>query len=209
MTLESDGFTCANTDRGRDGIYIAAAQKYDIIVLDLMLPDIDGYKVLSSLRGKKNSTPVLMLSGFDDADKKIDGLKAGADDFLGKPFNARELIARARAIIRRSERAADTVVKTGKVSVNLTAHTVDIGGRLLRLASKESSLLELLSKDKGKIVSRATISDHLYPGTNGPNDLRIIDVFVSKLRKKLSRATDGETHIDTLWKRGYVLRDPV
>jgi len=196
------------TDSGEEGIELAKLYDYDLIVLDLSLPDIDGYEVLRKLRLSKVTTPTLILSGHDAAESKIKGFGCGADDYLTKPFNREELIARIHAIVRRSKGHAQSVIRTGKLAVNLDAKTVEVAGHPVHLTGKEYQMLELLSLRKGSTLTKEMFLNHLYGGMDEP-EVKIIDVFICKLRKKLSAATQGETYIETVWGRGYVLRDPV
>ncbi len=207
LMLRAEGFICDTTDLGEDGLEIGKLYDYDIIVLDLMLPDIDGYEVLRRLRAAKVQTPVLILSGLTEPDKKIKGLGFGADDYLTKPFDRGELVARVQAIVRRAKGHAAPVIRTGKLAVNLDARTVEVDGRPVHLTGKEYGILELLSLRKGTTLTKEMFLNHLYGGMDEP-ELKIIDVFVCKLRKKLASATGGATYIETVWGRGYVLRDP-
>jgi two-component system cell cycle response regulator CtrA len=172
-----------------------------------MLPDMDGYDVLKSLRAAKVTTPILILSGLSELDNKIKGLGFGADDYLTKPFDKRELIARIQAIVRRSQGHSQSVILTGKVKVNLDTRTVEVDGKPLHLTGKEYGILELLSLRKGSTLTKEMFLNHLYGGMDEP-EVKIIDVFICKLRKKLANAADGENYIETVWGRGYVLRDP-
>ena len=208
LMLQSEGYICDCTDLGEDGLEIGKLYDYDIIILDLMLPDIDGYEVLRRLRAARVKTPTLILSGLSDLDDKIKGLGVGADDYLTKPFDKRELIARIQAIVRRSKGHSDSIIKTGKLTVNLDTRTVEVEGQPLHLTGKEYGILELLSLRKGTTLTKEMFLNHLYGGLDEP-ELKIIDVFVCKLRKKLAAATGGENYIETVWGRGYVLRDPV
>ncbi len=208
LMLKSEGYICDTTDLGEDGLEIGKLYDYDIMVLDLMLPDIDGYEVVRRLREARVETPILILSGLNEPDNKIKGLGIGADDYLTKPFDKRELIARVQAIVRRSKGHADSVIKTGKLEVNLDARTVEVDAKPVHLTGKEYGILELLSLRKGTTLTKEMFLNHLYGGMDEP-ELKIIDVFVCKLRKKLSQASDGENYIETVWGRGYVLRDPV
>ncbi len=207
MMLRSESYVCDTTDMGEDGLEIGKLYDYDIIVLDLMLPDIDGYEVLRRLRAARVQTPILILSGLSGLDDKIKGLGVGADDYLTKPFDKRELIARIQAIVRRSKGHPDSIIQTGKLKVNLDARTVEVDGQPLHLTGKEYGILELLSLRKGTTLTKEMFLNHLYGGMDEP-ELKIIDVFVCKLRKKLSAATGGDNYIETVWGRGYVLRDP-
>ena len=195
------------TDLGEEGIDLAKLYDYDLILLDLNLPDIDGHEVLRQLRMARISTPILILSGADDTDSKIKGFGFGADDYLTKPFHRDELVARIHAIIRRSKGHSQSVIRTGKISVNLDAKTVEVGGKSVHLTGKEYQMLELLSLRKGTTLTKEMFLNHLYGGMDEP-ELKIIDVFICKLRKKLSEATGDENYIETVWGRGYVLRDP-
>lgn len=208
MMLRSDGYVCDTTDMGEDGLEIGKLYDYDIIILDLMLPDIDGYEVLRRLRAAQVKTPILILSGLTSLDEKIKGLGFGADDYLTKPFDKRELVARLQAIVRRSKGHSESVIRTGKLAVNLDARTVEAEGKPVHLTGKEYGILELLSLRKGTTLTKEMFLNHLYGGIDEP-ELKIIDVFVCKLRKKLGQATDGDNYIETVWGRGYVLRDPV
>ncbi|MFT5182490.1 MAG: two-component system cell cycle response regulator CtrA [Alphaproteobacteria bacterium] len=208
LMLKSEGYICDTTDLGEDGLEIGKLYDYDIMVLDLMLPDIDGYEVVRRLREARVETPILILSGLSEPDNKIKGLGVGADDYLTKPFDKRELIARVQAIVRRSKGHADSVIKTGKLQVNLDARTVEVDAKPVHLTGKEYGILELLSLRKGTTLTKEMFLNHLYGGMDEP-ELKIIDVFVCKLRKKLSQASAGEIYIETVWGRGYVLRDPV
>ncbi len=207
MMLRSDGYVIDVTDLGEDGLEIGKLYDYDIIILDLMLPDIDGYEVLRRLRAARVRTPILILSGLTELDHKVKGLGFGADDYLTKPFHKRELIARIHAIVRRSKGHSDSVIRTGKLAVNLDAHTVEVDKQPLHLTGKEYGILELLSLRKGTTLTKEMFLNHLYGGMDEP-ELKIIDVFVCKLRKKLAAATGGMNYIETVWGRGYVLRDP-
>ena len=208
LMLRSESFICDTTDLGEDGLEIGKLYDYDIIILDLMLPDIDGYEVLRRLRAARVRTPILILSGLGELDHKIKGLGFGADDFLTKPFDRRELIARIQAIVRRAKGHSESVIRTGKLLVNLDSRVVEVEGQPLHLTGKEYGILELLSLRKGTTLTKEMFLNHLYGGMDEP-ELKIIDVFVCKLRKKLNKATGGESYIETVWGRGYTLRDPV
>jgi two-component system cell cycle response regulator CtrA len=195
------------TDLGEEGIDLAKLYDYDLILLDLGLPDMAGHEVLRQIRLARVETPILILSGADDTDSKLKGFGFGADDYLTKPFHRDELVARIHAIIRRSQGHSQSVIKTGRISVNLDAKTADVDGMPVHLTGKEYQMLELLSLRKGTTLTKEMFLNHLYGGMDEP-ELKIIDVFICKLRKKLSEANDGENYIETVWGRGYVLRDP-
>jgi two-component system, cell cycle response regulator CtrA len=196
------------TDLGEDGIDLAKLYDYDLILLDLNLPDMSGHEVLRQLRLARIETPILILTGADDTENKIKGFGFGADDYLTKPFHREELVARIHAIIRRSKGHSQSVIRTGQVNVNLDAKTVDVGGASVHLTGKEYQMLELLSLRKGTTLTKEMFLNHLYGGMDEP-ELKIIDVFICKLRKKLAEATGGQNYIETVWGRGYVLREPL
>jgi len=195
------------TDLGEEVIDLAKLYDYDLILLDLNLPDMNGHEVLRQLRIARVETPILILSGADDTESKIKGFGFGADDYMTKPFHREELVARIHAIIRRSKGHSQSIIHTGRVAVNLDAKTVEVDGKTVHLTGKEYQMLELLSLRKGTTLTKEMFLNHLYGGMDEP-ELKIIDVFICKLRKKLSNATGGENYIETVWGRGYVLRDP-
>lgn len=207
LMLKSEGYVVDNTDLGEDGLEIGKLYDYDIIILDLMLPDMDGYEVLKRLRAAKVETPVLILSGLTEMDNKIKGLGFGADDYLTKPFDKRELVARTQAIVRRSQGHSQSKIITGRVVVNLDTRTVEVDSKPLHLTGKEYGIIELLSLRKGTTLTKEMFLNHLYGGMDEP-EVKIIDVFICKLRKKIEVATEGQNYIETVWGRGYVLRDP-
>ncbi len=205
--LKKEGMIVDTTDLGEDGLEIGKLYDYDIIILDLMLPDMNGYEVLKSLRAAKVNTPVLILSGLSEPDKKVKGLGYGADDYLTKPFDKAALLARLQAVGRRSKGHSNSIIRTGDVEVNLDTQTVTVGTKTLHLTGKEYGIMELLSLRKGSTLNKDQFLNHLYGGIDEP-ELKIIDVFICKLRKKLEKASGGKNYIETVWGRGYVLRDP-
>lgn len=207
LMLKSADMVVDATDLGEDGLEIGKLYDYDLIILDLMLPDMDGLEVLRRLRNARVHTPVLILSGLAESEMKVKGLGIGADDYLTKPFVKDELLARIQAIVRRSKGHSASVIRTGRLAVNLDAHTVEVNGKPVHLTGKEYGILELLSLRKGTTLTKDMFLNHLYGGMDEP-ELKIIDVFICKLRKKLAMATEGDNYIETVWGRGYVLRDP-
>ncbi len=207
LMLKSDGFNVYTTDLGEEGVDLGKVYDYDIILLDLNLPDMTGFDVLKSLRVAKVNTPILILTGQGDIETKVRGLGFGADDYMTKPFHKDELVARIHAIVRRSKGHSQSVISTGNLTVNLDAKTVEVAGQRVHLTGKEYQMLELLSLRKGTTLTKEMFLNHLYGGMDEP-ELKIIDVFICKLRKKLAAATEGEHYIETVWGRGYVLRDP-
>ena len=205
--LVDEGWTTDTAQNGEEGFELGKLYDYDIIILDLKLPDIDGYDVLRRLRRVGVQTPLLILSGKNEITDKVRGLVTGADDYLTKPFNRTELIARLRAVIRRARGYSQPIVVTGSIAVNLEGKTVESNGVPIHLTSKEYQILELLCLRKGMTLTKEMFLDHLYGGMDEP-EVKIIDVFICKLRKKLAKAADGQHCIETIWGRGYVLRNP-
>jgi two-component system cell cycle response regulator CtrA len=207
LMLQSEGFNVYTTYLGEEGVALGKLYDYDIIILDLNLPDVSGYEVLKTLRVSKVSTPILILSNFAGIEHKVRCLGFGADDYMTNPFHKDELVARIHAIVRRSKGHAQSVIDTGELSVNLATKTVEVHGQRMHLTGKEYQMLELFSLRKGKPLTKQMILNHLYGGMDEPQ-LKIIDVFICRLRKKLQMATGGQHYIETVWGGGYVLRDP-
>ena len=168
---------------------------------------MSGIDVLRTLRVAKINTPIMILSGSSEIDTKVKTFAGGADDYMTKPFHKDEMIARIHAVVRRSKGHAQSVIKTGDIVVNLDAKTVEVNGNRVHLTGKEYQMLELLSLRKGTTLTKEMFLNHLYGGMDEP-ELKIIDVFICKLRKKLAASAHGKHHIETVWGRGYVLRDP-
>ena len=207
LMLECEGYEVQTTELGQRAVELVTRHAFDIIILDLGLPDLDGHEVLKRLRRAKIETPVLILSGLSEPGIKATGLRQGADDYLTKPFDRRELVARIGAVLRRAMRRPSSIVRVGALSIDLDAKLVKAANREIHLTVKEYEILELLATRKGMAVSKAMFLAHLYGGRDEPES-KIIDVFICKLRKKLGAAADGASYIDTLWGRGYVLREP-
>ncbi len=208
LMLTHANFNVYCTDLGEEAVELGKLYDYDLMLLDLNLPDMAGLEVLRQIRQARIGTPILILTGEDSTDIKLKGFGQGADDYMTKPFHRDELVARIHAIIRRSQGHSQALIHTGRVSVNLDAKTVEVDGGAVHLTGKEYQMLELLSLRKGTTLTKEMFLNHLYGGMDEP-ELKIIDVFICKLRKKLAEATGGENYIETVWGRGYVLRDPV
>ena len=202
--------TCAldMTDLGEEGVELAKLNPYDLILLDLNLPDRSGYDVLRALRVARVNTPVLILSGLTETANKVQGLELGADDYLTKPFHKDELLARVQAVVRRAQGPTEAVVRCGDLVVRLDAQRAEIAGQPVPLTVKEYQMLELLALQKGMTVSKDRFMSHLYGGRDEP-ELKIIDIFMCKLRKKLAAASGGADFVETVWGRGYMLREPL
>jgi two-component system cell cycle response regulator CtrA len=207
LMLRSDGFIIYTTDLGEDGVELGKLYDYDIVLLDLNLPDMSGFEVLRSLRVSKVRTPILILSGGSSIEEKVKGLGFGADDYMTKPFHRDELKARIHAIVRRSKGHAQSLIQISGLVLNLDTKIIKIDGVSVHLTGKEYKILELLSLRKGMTVTKEMLLNHLYDGMDEP-EAKIIDVFICKLRKKLADASNGKNYIETEWGRGYALREP-
>lgn len=196
--LEEEGYSVDIATDGEEGLHQARGVSYDAILLDLMLPGIDGWTILERLREEK-STPVLILTARDGVSERVRGLDGGADDYLTKPFELSELLARLRALIRRSKAHPSPVLKVGALEIDTNARTVRKDGELVILTAKEYSLLELLALHPNQIVSRSMIYDHIYDDTSDTLS-NVVDVYISTLRKKL-----GKDFVRTRRGEGYIV----
>ncbi len=204
--LEFEGFRVLSAGRGKEGLQLARAESPDAIVLDLMLPDANGYAVCEELRRFSAFVPVIMLTARSQESDKIRGLDAGADDYVTKPFSVNELIARIRAIFRRAARtsAVPDVVKIGGAEVNFSTHMLLAGGVEEQLSFYELELLRLLVERLGQPVSRDEILQKIW-GLEGAPTNRTVDNFIVKLRKKIEKHPDKPSHILTVYGFGYKL----
>jgi two-component system, cell cycle response regulator CtrA len=206
LMLRAESFNIHTTDLGEEGIDVGRIYDYDIILLDLNLPDMSGFEVLRSLRVSKVKTPVLILTGLAGIEDKVRGLGFGADDYMTKPFHKDELVARIQAIVRRSKGHAQSVIECGDLVVNLDTKMAQVNGTPLHLTAKEYQILELLSLRMGMTQTKDMVLNHLYGGMDEP-EMKIIDVFICKLRRKLADASGGRDYIETIWGSGYVMRE--
>jgi two-component system cell cycle response regulator CtrA len=206
MMLRSHGAIVDQTDTGEEALELVRHYDYDIMVLDLLLPDMEGYEVVRRMRSSRVDTPVLILSGLTRPQAKVKGFGMGADDYITKPFDKAELVARIQAVIRRSKGYSQPLLKIGNLQLNLDSRDVLVDGNQVHLTGKEYAILELLVLRKGMVLTKEAFLNHLYGGIDEP-EMKIIDVFICKLRKKLAQAGAGNL-IGTVWGRGYMMRDP-
>ncbi len=200
--LKDQGFHVDEADRGEDALELTDIYEYQVMILDLGLPDMSGDEVLNNLRAKNEHLPVLILSGEADVEARLSCLRAGTDDYLTKPFNMDELVARLHALVRRANGHANNRLQFGDITLDLTARDMRVGNTRVELTSKEYQMLELLCLRKGSVVSKESFLDHLYGGMDEP-EMKIIDVFICKLRKKIENAGASHPFIETVWGRGY------
>jgi two-component system cell cycle response regulator CtrA len=206
LMLRSHGAIVDQTDTGEEALELVRHYDYDIVVLDLLLPDMEGYEVVRRMRSSRVETPVLILSGLTRPQAKVKGFGMGADDYITKPFDKAELVARIQAVIRRSKGYSQPLLKIGNLQLNLDSRDVFADGQQVHLTGKEYAILELLVLRKGMVLTKEAFLNHLYGGIDEP-EMKIIDVFICKLRKKLAQAGAGNL-IGTVWGRGYMMRDP-
>jgi len=201
----SGGIVCDCVSSGSKAYQNALKYDYDMILLDLSLPDINGYEVLSKLRASRVKTPIMIISGDLSSETKSNCLDSGADDYITKPYDYLELISRIKAVYRRIRGKANSVVRVGDLVVNFDDRVVTIKDQRVDLTPTEYSILELLATKKGTILTKGTFINHLYHGVN-KKQTKIIDVFICKLRDKLKSA-GGKEYVSTVWGRGYILHD--
>ncbi len=206
LMIKSGGAIVDQVDTGEEALELVRHYDYDIVVLDLMLPDMEGYEVVRHMRAARIETPVLILSGLSRPQAKVKGLGLGADDFITKPFDKGELIARMQAVVRRSKGFSQPTLRVGALTLNLDSREVTIDGKTVHLTGKEYAILELLVLRKGMVLTKEAFLNHLYGGMDEP-EMKIIDVFICKLRKKLAQA-GADNLIGTIWGRGYMMREP-
>lgn len=205
LILRSGGAVVDGADTGEEALELVRHYDYDIVLLDLLLPDLEGYEVVRRMRAARIEVPVLILSGLSRPQAKVKGFGVGADDFMTKPFDQSELLARMQAVVRRSKGFSQPSLQVGAVQINLDSREVFANGTPVHLTSKEYSVLELLVLRKGIVLTKEVFLNHLYGGLDEP-EIKIIDVFICKLRKKLAHAGAGNL-IGTVWGRGYMIRE--
>jgi DNA-binding response OmpR family regulator len=203
--FEEEGFAVDVAYDGEDGLYFAQNNVYDAIVLDIMLPIIDGVSLLKTLRNQNNSTPVIMLTAKDTLKDKVLGLDSGSDDYLTKPFSFEELLSRTKAIIRRRYATSSPIITINDLEIDTAKKTVKRANVAIELSAKEYALLEFLAVNKDKVVSRTMIIEHLY-NEDFDLDSNIIDVFINKLRNKIDRNFKKKL-IHTIRGMGYSIKE--
>ncbi|MFQ3595523.1 MAG: response regulator transcription factor [Sphingomonadaceae bacterium] len=201
--LEGAGFTVYVTALGEDALELARAHRFDVVLLDLTLPDVPGQSVLKSLRAGRMNLPVIILSGESAIAVKLEGFQEGADDYVVKPFHPDELLARVNAVIRRARTAAPATIHVGPLAIDLQSRRASVEGTTVPLTGKEFQCLAFLAMRRGTTVTKEMFLAHLYGGQDEP-EMKIIDVFICKLRRKLSEAGSPPV-IETVWGRGYTI----
>lgn len=190
-----------------DAEEMARLYDYDVIISGILLPDKSGTELLKRLRGNGINTPFIVLSSVSSVAKKIECFDLGADDYIMRPCDKNELLARIRAIVRRAHGYAQALVKVGHMTLNLDTKVVKIEDKILNLTGKEYALLELLALRKGMIVSKEQFLNHLYGGTDEEPEMKIIDVFLFRIRNKIKKLSGGKDYVQTVWGRGYILQE--
>lgn len=203
--LSENGFTVDVADQGEDGLYLARTGHYDLIILDVMLPERDGWSLIAELRRSGKQTPVLFLTARDSVQDRVKGLELGADDYLVKPFAFSELLARVRSILRRGSARQHEILRVADLEIDLLRHKAIRGGKRLDLTPKEFSLLSLLARRMGEVLSRTLIAEQVWD-MNFDSDTNVVDVAVRRLRRKVDDPFTKKL-IRTLRGVGYVLED--
>ncbi|MCH4022272.1 MAG: response regulator transcription factor [Acetobacter sp.] len=206
QAMKTAGFTVDHVTCGEDAIGMLRGYDYDLAILELMLPDMEGYEVVRRIRNARIDTPVIILSSLTRPQAKVKAFSVGADDYLTRPVDQEELVARMLAILRRSKGFSEPALRVGMLTLTLDSREVMVGDVQVHLTGKEYAILELLVLRKGMVLTKDAFLNHLYGGMDEP-EMKIIDVFICKLRKKL-QAAGGGSLISTVWGRGYTLRDP-
>jgi two-component system cell cycle response regulator CtrA len=203
--LKSSGAVVDQVETSSEALDLISHYEYDIVLLDIILPDAEGYEVIKKMRNNKIDSPVLVFSGLSRPQAKIKALSLGADDFITKPYDKLELMARIKAIIRRSKGFSHHIINSGEIYIDTESREVKVNNNIIHLTNKEYSILELLVLRKGFVLTKEIFLNHLYGGLDEP-EIKIIDVFICKLRKKLSMAGVSNSII-TVWGRGYMIKD--
>ena len=202
--LRGSGYAVDSTDNGNDGLWMACENTYDAILLDIMLPGLDGLSVLEQLRERERDTPVLLLTAKDTIADRVKGLRKGADDYLIKPFALEELLARIEALCRRSYKKSTSTITLNDLVIDSSAKTVNRDGNLIDLTAREYAILEYLAMRQGAVISRSEIEEHIYDELVSPMS-NVVDSAICNLRKKIAKGPDDEEIIQTRRGQGYIL----
>lgn len=203
--LEEDYYSVDVALDGKEGSRLALSEEYDLIILDIMLPFIDGISILKNIRNEKNPTPVLMLTAKDNVEDKVLGLDAGADDYLSKPFAFDELLARVRALLRRNSTEKKAILAAGDLELDTQTHKAFRGGTEIQLTPREYAILEYLLRNKNRVISRTLLSEHVYD-YHFDSDTNVIDVYINKLRNKIDKGFYNPI-LQTVRGVGYIIKD--
>ncbi len=203
--LEENSFAVDLSFDGEEGLYMAETSQYDALLLDIMLPKLDGFTVLNRLREKKNNVPVIMLTARSEIGSRVEGLNKGADDYIAKPFDFSELLARLNAVIRRNKGSASPVIEIDDLIIDINSRTVKRGGDRIDLSSREYVILEYLALNKDRVISRTELSEHVYD-MDSDLDSNIINVYINYLRNKIDKGRDKKM-IQTVRGSGYIIRE--
>ena len=203
--LEENSFTVSLAFDGEEGLYMAETYPFDAIVLDIMLPVIDGLTILDKLRKKNIDVPVVMLTAKGEVEDRVKGLNKGADDYIAKPFDFTELLARLKAVIRRDKGKTSPIIHIDDLTINMNSHIVKRGNREVKVSAKEYMILEYLALNRGRVISRTELIEHIYD-TDSDLDSNVIDVYINYLRKKLDRGFDMQL-LKTVRGAGYILKE--
>ena len=203
--LEQEYYTVDVTHDGKAGLDLSLTEEYDLIILDIMLPLLDGITLLREIRNAKIDVPVLMLTAKDSTEDKVEGLDSGADDYLAKPFALEELLARVRALVRRKEKVKNLLLLANDLSLDTQTHKVKRGDKEIILTPKEYSILEYLLRNKNHVVSRMKLTEHVYEYQFDP-DTNVIDVYINKLRNKIDKDSD-QPILHTIRGIGYMIKE--
>ena len=203
--LEEETYAVDVAYDGEEGLYLGAGGQYDLIILDIMLPKLDGLQVLSQLRSQGQDIPIILLTAKDAVDDRVAGLNKGADDYLTKPFAFSELLARVRVLLRRGKAEVKTILQIADLTIDLVSHKVDRGGDEIELTGKEYSLLEYFMRNQDKVLTRTMIAEHVWD-YNFDTFTNVIDVYINHLRKKIDKGRQNKL-LHTLRGVGYIMKE--
>ena len=204
--LEEEYYTVDVAYDGKQGFELALSEEYDLLILDIMLPYKDGLTLTKELRDEKIETPILLLTAKDKIQDKVEGLDAGAEDYMTKPFAFEELLARIRALLRRNVSAKSVLLKAGDLVLDTQSHKVTRGNKIVDLTPKEYSILEYLMRNKNSVISRTKLSEHVYD-YHFDTDTNVIDVYINKLRNKIDKGFEGASLLHTVRGIGYIIKE--